>query len=80
MKNREYIILVAICIGFVTTSFSQHKTYLINNGFGITGGITQYDIITDNYSGEVNIVDAVVGSFRIDRVTMVKVLQELKIA
>jgi hypothetical protein len=39
---------------------------------------TLNDVITDNYSGEVNIVDAVLGSFRIDRVTMVKVLQELK--
>jgi len=36
------------------------------------------DVITDNYSGEVNIVDCVLGSFRIDRVTMVKVMQELR--
>lgn len=39
---------------------------------------TLKDVITDNYKGKVNIVDAVVGTFRIDRVTMVKVLQELK--
>lgn len=39
---------------------------------------TLNDVITDNYSGEVNIADAVLGSFRIDRVTMVKVLQELR--
>ena len=49
MKNKQYIILVAIVMGFVTTCFSQHQTYLIKNGFGITGGITQYDIITDNF-------------------------------
>jgi len=39
---------------------------------------TLKDVITDNYSGEVNIVDAVLGSFRIDRVTMIKVMQELR--
>ena len=35
---------------------------------------TLNDIITDNYDGEVNIVDATLGTFRIDRVTLVKVL------
>ena len=49
MNYRQLTLLVAISIGFVTTSYSQHKTYLINNGFGITGGVTQYDIITDNF-------------------------------
>ena len=49
MNYRQLTLLVVITIGFVTTSFSQHQTYLINNGFGITGGITQYDIITDNF-------------------------------
>lgn len=49
MNYRQLTLLVVISIGFVTTSFSQHKTYLINNGFGITGGVTQYDIITDNF-------------------------------
>lgn len=40
--------------------------------------LTLETLITDNYDGEVNIADAVVGTFRIDRVSMVKVLQELK--
>lgn len=40
--------------------------------------VTLEELITDNYTGEVNIVDAVLGAFRIDRVTMVKVLQELR--
>lgn len=40
--------------------------------------VTLKELITDNYSGEVNVVDATLGAFRIDRVTMVKILQELK--
>jgi hypothetical protein len=52
MQKRQLIILVALCIGFVTVSFGQHKTYKIKNGFGIYGGITQYDIITDNFITE----------------------------
>ncbi|TYA52195.1 hypothetical protein [Formosa maritima] len=48
MQKRQLIVLVVICIGFVTISFGQHKTYQIKNGFGIYGGITQYDILTDN--------------------------------
>jgi len=47
------------------------KNYSKNN-------LTLEELITDNYTGETNIVDAVVGDFRIDRVTMIKVLQELK--
>jgi hypothetical protein len=35
-------------------------------------------LITDNYSGEVSVVDANLGAFRIDRVSLIKVLQELK--
>lgn len=40
--------------------------------------VTLEKLITDNYDGKTNIVDAVLGTFRIDRVSMVKVLQELK--
>ncbi len=49
MKFKHYIVLVVFCIGFVTTTYSQHQTYLIKNGFGVTAGISQYDIITDNF-------------------------------
>lgn len=49
MKFKHYIVLVAITIGFVTTTHSQHQTYLIKNGFGVTAGISQYNIITDNF-------------------------------
>jgi hypothetical protein len=49
MLNKQFIVLVALCIGFVTPVLGQHKTYNIVNGFGIQGGITQFDIITDNF-------------------------------
>jgi len=52
MKFKQYILLVALTIGFVTISFSQHGTVPIKNGFGIQGGITQFDIITDNFDTE----------------------------
>lgn len=52
MQIRQFILLVALSIGFVTTSFSQrraHGTVPIRNGFGIGGGLTQFDIKTDNF-------------------------------
>ena len=50
MKFKQYILLVAITIGFVTTTYSQHTTHVIKNGFGLMGGISLYDITTDNFS------------------------------
>ncbi|HLV14619.1 MAG TPA: hypothetical protein VKY41_05515 [Xanthomarina sp.] len=50
MQNKQLILLVAICIGFVTLSYGQKGNYNIRNGFGIYGGITQYDILTDNFT------------------------------
>ena len=49
MKNKQLILLVAICIGFVTSGFSQHRRYDIKNGVGISGAITRFDIVTDNF-------------------------------
>ena len=49
MKKTKHLLLVAICIAFVTIGYGQHKRYAIKNGIGIQGGITQYDIITDNF-------------------------------
>lgn len=40
--------------------------------------VTLKKLISDNYDGEINVVDATLGNFRIDRVSMIKVLQELK--
>lgn len=52
MQIRQYILLVALSIGFVTTSFSQrrpHGVVNIVNGIGVGGGLTQFDIKTDNF-------------------------------
>lgn len=49
MKNK-HIILVAFLIGFVTLSFSQRRGNIkITNGLGLFGGLTQYDIATNNF-------------------------------
>jgi len=45
MKFRQSILLVVLTIGFVTFSYSQHRTVPIKNGFAIGGGITNYDVI-----------------------------------
>ncbi|MBQ0788166.1 MAG: hypothetical protein KBT69_11730 [Oceanihabitans sp.] len=49
MKFKQYILLVAFSIGFVTINFAQHRRVPIKNGLGIQGGLTQFDIITDNF-------------------------------
>ncbi|WP_299883510.1 hypothetical protein [uncultured Lacinutrix sp.] len=50
MKYIQYTLLVAITIGFVTFSYSQSNHYDIKNGISIAGGLTQYDIVTDNFN------------------------------
>ncbi len=54
MKKTKYFLLVVICMIFVTISFAQHKTYKIKNGIGLQGGITQFDILTDNFETKSN--------------------------
>lgn len=50
MQIRQFILLVAISIGLVTSSFSQRRGLVnISNGIGIGGGLTQFDIKTDNF-------------------------------
>ena len=52
MQIRQLILLVALSIGSVTTCLSQrraHGVVNIRNGFGIGGGLTQFDIKTDNF-------------------------------
>ena len=49
MQKHNYILLVALTMCFVTLSFSQHTRYSIQNGIGLQGGITQFDILTDNF-------------------------------
>ena len=49
MQKKQFILLVVLCVAFVTISNAQHATYTIKNGFGLIGGLTQYDITTDNF-------------------------------
>lgn len=49
MQKKQFILLVVICIAFVTTTNAQHTRYKIKNGIGLIGGLTQYDITTDNF-------------------------------
>lgn len=49
MKFRLHILLVALTLCFVTITHSQHKTFAIKNGIAIQGGVTQFDINTDNF-------------------------------
>ena len=54
MKKSKPYLLVVICIAFVTASYAQRKNYKIQNGIGLQGGITQFDIITDNFETKSN--------------------------
>ena len=54
MKKTKHFLLVAICIAFVTISRAQRKNYKIKNGIGLQGGITQFDILTDNFVTQKN--------------------------
>lgn len=47
MKKTKHISLVAICMAFVTIGYAQK--YRIENGIGLQGGITQFDILTENF-------------------------------
>lgn len=49
MKSNQHLLLVVFTLCFVTHNFAQKGHYRITNGFGITGGITQFDIVTDNF-------------------------------
>ena len=49
MKFKLSFLLVALTLCFVTTTYAQHTTYAIKNGIAIQGGITQFDINTDNF-------------------------------
>lgn len=54
MKKTKHFLLVAICALFVTIGYAQHQTYKIKNGIGLQGGITQFDILTDNFKTKSN--------------------------
>ena len=50
--NKPFNLLVAFALLFVTYSFAQRPNYDIKNFIGLHGGITQFDIITDNFITE----------------------------
>lgn len=50
MKNKLLILLVVLGILFVTTLQAQHRRYAIKNGFSLGGGITFFDLNTDNFT------------------------------
>ncbi|WP_435413781.1 outer membrane beta-barrel protein [Psychroserpens mesophilus] len=50
--NKLLNLLVAFLLLFVTNIFAQRPNYDIKNYIGIYGGITQFDIVTDNFSTE----------------------------
>lgn len=54
MKKTKLFLLVVIGAAFVTLCQAQHKRYTIKNGIGIQGGITQFDILTDNFTTKSN--------------------------
>ncbi|NRD18554.1 hypothetical protein HNV08_00725 [Winogradskyella eckloniae] len=54
MKNLKSILSVVICVAFVTLSYAQRKNYKIKNGIGLQGGVTQFDILTDNFETKAN--------------------------
>ena len=49
MQNKKITLLVALIVSFVTQVQSQPKSYNIVNGFGVQGGITKFDIVTNNF-------------------------------
>lgn len=50
--KKQLNLLVAILLLFVTNTFAQRPNYNIKNFIGLHGGITQFDIITDNFTTE----------------------------
>ena len=54
MKKTKHFLLVAICMAFVTIGYAQHQRYSIKNGIGLQGGITKFDILTDNFETKTN--------------------------
>ncbi|GAB1856200.1 hypothetical protein MHTCC0001_10350 [Flavobacteriaceae bacterium MHTCC 0001] len=49
MKINKLTLLVALILGFVTYTYAQKGNYRISNGFSIFGGITKFDISTNNF-------------------------------
>lgn len=52
MRNKHIYLLVVFILLFVTVGFAQKPNYTIRNYIGIQAGISQFDIITDNFETE----------------------------
>jgi hypothetical protein len=50
MKNKQLTLLVVLTILFVTVTQAQPQNFVIKNGFSIGGGLTQFNIKTDNFT------------------------------
>jgi len=49
MKKQQLTLLVVLTILFVTTIQAQPQNYNIRNGISVGGGVTQFDIKTDDF-------------------------------
>ena len=52
MQIRSPLLLVVFILGIVTCLQAQPKNYVIKNRYKIGGGITYFDMITDNFEAE----------------------------
>ena len=52
MKTKQLNLLVAILFLFVTDTFAQRPNYDIRNMIGLHGGITQFNIVSNNFTTE----------------------------
>lgn len=50
LNLKSFFLSIAMCFSLIFMGFAQPKNYKIVNGIGISGGITQYDILTDNFA------------------------------
>ncbi len=50
MKNKHLNLLVVLIVLFVTTTHAQHQNFNIKNGFSVGGGISLFNIKTDNFT------------------------------
>lgn len=50
MQKRQFILWFVLCFGVVTVSLGQRSRLNARNGVGLGGGLTQFDITTDNFT------------------------------
>ncbi|MEL0455302.1 hypothetical protein WJN01_03595 [Flavobacteriaceae bacterium SZ-1-7] len=50
MNYNRLLLLVVFMLCFVTNNFAQKGNYPITNGISVTGGVTKFNILTDNFT------------------------------